>query len=170
MNEAIHDVISITGSTTLDTGVSGSTDSILVNGVEIMSGSVPFNSTLSQTAIDVAANITAFSSIPSYTAVAVGTTVVITGPTGSNGFTVVSSTTPDITTTDVNMSGGHLDMANYIYTQVYASVAATPVINGVPVGIIAGGSVIVLVKSISPTPNVFVIGKKRLIAPQIING
>ena len=167
MNDVIHNVIPITGSTTLDTGVSGSTDSILVNGVEIMSGSVPFNSTLAQTATDVAANITTFQSTPSYTAIADGATVVITGPTGSNGYIVVSSATT-ITTTDVNMSGGQLDMENYVYTQVYASVAATPTINGVAVAIPAGQTITILVKNISRTTNVFVIGRQKFIPIQIL--
>ena len=168
MNEVIHDVIPVTGSTTLDTGATGSTDSILVNGVEIMSGSVPFNTTLAQTAIDVAANITAFGSIPSYTAIASGTEIIITGPGGSDGFSVVSSATT-ITTTDVNMAGGSLDMANYVYTSVYAGVAATPVINGTTVTMIAGSTIVILVKSISATPDIFVIGLQRLVPPSIIN-
>lgn len=56
------------------------------------------------------------------------------------------------------------------YTKVYASVGATPTINGTAVAMIAGGSIEVLVKSISPTANVFVLGRKRNIPPSIING
>lgn len=169
MNDVIHDVIPITGSTTLNTGVSGSTDSILVNGVEIMNGSVPFNTSLEQTATDVATNITTFNSIPSYTAIANGTTIIITGPVGSNGFVVTSSATT-ITTTDINMSGGHLDMANHIYTQVYAGASATPIINGSAVSMVAGVTLSILVKTISGTPDIFVLGQKRIVVPTQING
>lgn len=62
------------------------------------------------------------------------------------------------------------DFTNNVYTKVYASVAATPTINGTAVPMIAGGSLEVLVKSISSTANVFVIGRKRNIPPQVING
>lgn len=99
---------SATGTVTLTGGASGSIDSIAVNGVNIMSASVPFNTDLDTTALNVASNITANTSSPNYTATAVGSVITITSViTGSsvNGFAVVSTTTT-ITTTDVNMSGG----------------------------------------------------------------
>ena len=46
-------------------GASGSVDMIAINGVDVMSGAVAFNTTIDQTATDVAANITAFSSVTS---------------------------------------------------------------------------------------------------------
>ena len=55
------------GSVTL-AGSGGAVDMIAVNGVDIMSGSVAFNVDLPTTATDVAANITAFTSTPNYTA------------------------------------------------------------------------------------------------------
>jgi hypothetical protein len=46
----------------------------------------------------------------------------------------------------------------YTYIQVYAGAAATPTINGVAVNMAAGSTIDVVVKSISATSNVFVIG------------
>ena len=100
--------VSSIGSVTLATGISGSVDSITVDSVEVMSASVPFNSSLTQTAADVAANINAFTSVPNYTAKSFGTKIVIAPTiTGSstNGF-VVDATATTITTTDVNLASG----------------------------------------------------------------
>lgn len=63
-----------------------------------------------------------------------------------------------------------MDLVNYAYTQVYASVGASPVINGTTVLIPAGMSLPILVKTISETDNVFVLGKKKIIAPLQLNG
>ena len=52
-------------------GASGSVDMIAVNGVNAMSGAVAFNASLTQTATDVAANITAFASAVTSLAVTV---------------------------------------------------------------------------------------------------
>lgn len=96
------------GTVTLDTGASGSVDGITVDGVEVMSGAEAFDTSLDQTATNVAANITANTSVPNYTASAVGAVITITSVTlgdAVNGFVVVSATTT-ITTTDVNMAGG----------------------------------------------------------------
>lgn len=96
------------GTVTLNTGASGSVDSVTVNGVEILSGSVPFNTDLPTTATDVATNITANTSSPNYTAIAIGNIITITSltlGTSPNGFVILSTATT-ITTTDVNMSGG----------------------------------------------------------------
>lgn len=98
-----------TGTVTLDTGASGSVDGILVDSVEIMSGAESFDTSLSITATNVAANITANTSSPNYTADAVGAVITITAAinagAGPNTFTVVSSVTT-ITKTDVNMASG----------------------------------------------------------------
>lgn len=56
------------------------------------------------------------------------------------------------------------------YTKVYASAIATPTINGTAVPMIAGGSIEILVKSISGTADVFILGRKKNIPPQVING
>jgi len=97
-----------TGSVTLTGGSSGSVDGITVNGIQIMSGSVPYTLSLEATAILVAANIGNYTSTPNYSASAksgVVTIYAVDSGTGPNGFSVVSSTTT-ITTTDANMSGG----------------------------------------------------------------
>ena len=95
------------GSVTL-AGSGGSVDMIAVNGVDIMSGSVAFNVDLPTTATDVAANITAFTSTPNYTATANGAKITITSAlTGDefNGF-VITTTLTTLTSTIVNMQGG----------------------------------------------------------------
>jgi hypothetical protein len=56
------------------------------------------------------------------------------------------------------------------YTAVYCSAAGTPTINGVAVPMVAGSSIIILVKTISATAGIYVIGRQRLIAPSVING
>ncbi len=90
---------------TLTGGAAGSVDSIELNGVELLSAPVAFNTDLNTTATDVATNITANST--DYGAVAAGAVVTITATaTGSayNGTVVVASTT--ITTTNTNAVGG----------------------------------------------------------------
>jgi len=101
------------GSITLETGASGSVDSVTVNGVTITSGSVAFSTSLAGTATALAANINAYTSTPNYTAVANGATVTITAVTTGaavNGF-VVSATLTTITATyeDMNYGSDGLD-------------------------------------------------------------
>lgn len=99
---------SAVGTLTLATGAAGSVDTVTVNGVTITSASVPFTTDLATTATAVAANITAYTSSPNYTATAVGTTIYITAATtGSsvNGF-VVAATTTTITVTATPMADG----------------------------------------------------------------
>lgn len=94
-----------TGTVTLTSGASGSVDDITVDGVSLMSASVPFNTDLSTTAADVVTNINAYST--DYSASNVGAIITITATaTGSafNGNIVVDATT--ITATDTNMTGG----------------------------------------------------------------
>lgn len=64
---------------------------------------------------------------------------------------------------DANFTG-------YTYTQVYASVGATPTINGTEVPMIAGSYMPIIVQSISSTANIFVLGRKKLVSPTQING
>lgn len=93
------------GTVTLISGAAGSVDDIRVDGVSIMSASVPFNTDLSTTASDVASNITAAGL--GYTAAAVGAVITITADVdGSafNGNVVVDTTT--IGTTHTNMVDG----------------------------------------------------------------
>lgn len=103
------EVLSV-GNITLTAGASGSVDTLTVNGVDILGGSVAFNASLNQTAIDVVAAINRFKGNVRYTASAPGGGVVtITAMPGTgaspNGF-VVARTTTTITTTASNMSGG----------------------------------------------------------------
>lgn len=97
-----------TGTVTLDSGASGSVDGITVDSIEVMSGAVSFDTDLETTATAVALNITAYTSVPNYSASADGDVITITAlplTSGPNGFVVVSSITT-ITTTDVNLAGG----------------------------------------------------------------
>lgn len=95
------------GSITLTGGASGSVNTVTVNSVNVIpQGAVAFNTSLSQTATDLATAINAGLSSPEYSAVAVGAVVTIyampgTG-TGPNGF-VVTATLTTITATYINM-------------------------------------------------------------------
>lgn len=90
-------------------GSSGSVDALTVNGVEIMGSVTAFNSTLAQTAADVAAKINAYQSPVEYIATSSGAVITLTALPGKgasvNTFAVVSTTTT-LTKTDVNMAGG----------------------------------------------------------------
>jgi hypothetical protein len=100
--------ISATGTITLATGAAGSIDTLTVNGVSIISAAVNYVTSLDATATALAANINAHTSVPNYTAVAVGTTVTITAVTsgpGPNGF-VVAATYTTLTGSTTNMAGG----------------------------------------------------------------
>jgi hypothetical protein len=97
-----------TGSVTLTGGGAGSVDMITVDGVNIMSGAVPFNTSLNQTATDVATNINSHTSSPDYTAQALGAVITITASSpgaAPNDFAVVVTATT-ITTSKTDMSGG----------------------------------------------------------------
>ena len=64
------------------------------------------------------------------------------------------------------------ELTGFTYTRIYASTAASPVINGTTVSMAAGSSIEILVKSISSTNNIFVIGYSKTIekSPTVING
>lgn len=100
--------VAATGTITLTGGGAGSVNTVTVNGVTVTSGAVAFNTSLAQTASDLAANITAHTSSPNYTAAAVGTTVTITAVTAgaaTNDF-VVAATLTTITASYTAMTGG----------------------------------------------------------------
>lgn len=106
-SSTINEVLA-TGTITI-AGASGSINSVSVNDVVVTSAAVPFNGTLAQTATDLAANITAKTSSPNYTASASGAVVTISAVSGTgatpNGYVIgVVSTT--LTATIANMSGG----------------------------------------------------------------
>ncbi len=103
-----HEVLA-TGTVTLTGGASGSVNTLTVNGVEVLGAAISFNTTLTQTAADVAAQINRYSSTPEYSATSSGAVVTISAMPGTgvgpNTFAVVSTVTT-ITKTDVNLSGG----------------------------------------------------------------
>lgn len=98
-----------TGTVTLTGGASGSVDAVTVNSVDILGAAVAFNSTLTQTAADVAAQINRNKSSPNYRATSDGAEVTIHALPGTgtqpNGY-VVSATLTTITASYGNMSGG----------------------------------------------------------------
>jgi len=106
---AVTSEVVATGTVTLTGGASGSVDTVTVNSVDILGGSVPFNATLTQTAADVATKINANKSNPDYTATSSGAVVTISAlpgtGTGPNTY-VVSATLTTITASYANMSGG----------------------------------------------------------------
>jgi len=106
--------VAATAAVVLTGGASGSVDSITVDGVNIMSGSVSFVTSLAATATAVANNINAHVSSPEYTAAAVGTTITISAAIGAgstpNGYAVAVTTTT-ITTTNTDMGGGSFVLA-----------------------------------------------------------
>ena len=85
-----------TGLVTLTGGASGSVDGIFLSGVESMSGAESFDTDLDTTATNVAANITAHTSSPNFTATATGSVITITALTtgdDNNGHVVTPSFT-----------------------------------------------------------------------------
>jgi hypothetical protein len=99
-----------TGTVTLTGGASGSVNTVTVNGVNLIpSGAVAFNTSLTQTAADLAAAINNDQSSPEYTASSLGAVVTISAMPGSgaapNTFVVTASLTT-ITATFGNMAGG----------------------------------------------------------------
>lgn len=97
-----------TGTVTL-AGSSGSVTALTVNGISIIDGAVPFNTNLTQTALDLAAMINNSRSSPDYTATSSGSVVTIRPMRGTgasvNTFAVVTTLTT-MTSTDVALSGG----------------------------------------------------------------
>lgn len=108
-NGAHTSEVRATGSVELTGGGSGSVDTLTVNGIEIMGSSTPFNTSLAQTAQDIADKINDNERNLLYVASVSGSTVVITAKPGLGALPntwVVASTTTTITKTDTNMSGG----------------------------------------------------------------
>jgi hypothetical protein len=61
------------------------------------------------------------------------------------------------------------DLDKFVYTEVYAGVSASPIINGRTINMVAGTSIEILITSISANSSVYVLGRKRTLAPIIIN-
>jgi hypothetical protein len=53
------------------------------------------------------------------------------------------------------------NLSGYTYTQVYAGAAASPTINGVAITMAAGSTINIIVKDISATASVYVIGDEK---------
>lgn len=98
-----------TGTLTLSTGASGSVNTVTVNSVSIMDTAVPFNTSLTQTAADVATMINNSVSVPEYTATSSGAVITIIAKRGSgstpNTFAVAATVTT-ITTANSAFAGG----------------------------------------------------------------
>jgi hypothetical protein len=71
---------------------------------------------------------------------------------------------------DIIHSAANADFTGYTYTQVYAQASATPTVNGTAITLPAGISIPILVRSITSTADVFLIGKKNVIVPTYLNG
>jgi hypothetical protein len=96
------------GTVTLS-GSSGTITAMTVNALSVIAAAVPFNTSLTQTASDLAAAVNSYPSVPKITASSSGAVVTFKAPQGvgtaANGW-VVDSTCTTLVGTDVNMSGG----------------------------------------------------------------
>lgn len=103
------DEVKASGSVALTGGASGSLDTLTVNGLEIMGSSTPFDTSLTQTAVDVALKINRNPKNKLFVASASAGTITITAKAGlgtlPNGW-VVATTETTITTTNTNMASG----------------------------------------------------------------
>lgn len=100
------DEIRAQGTVTLTGGASGSVDTLTVDGNEIMGSATAFNTTLTQTATDIALKINRNPANKLIVAEASGAVITLTAQPGlgavANGW-VVASTATTITKTDVNI-------------------------------------------------------------------
>lgn len=97
------------GSMTLTGGASGSVNTVTVNGVDVLGGVVAFNTSLTQTAADVAAQINRNSKNRTFVATSAGAIITLTA-SGGMGVTpntwAVSSTLTTLTASYVAFAGG----------------------------------------------------------------
>lgn len=106
---AVHTAeVQATGTITL-TGASGSVDTITIDGVDIIDAPVPFNTSLTQTAVDLAAAINNSTTQPEYTATSSGAVVTVKAGRGAgaeaNGL-VIGGTYTTLGGTYADLSGG----------------------------------------------------------------
>lgn len=101
--------VQATGSVELTGGAAGSVNTLTVNSIEIMGSATAFNTSLSQTATDIALKINRNPKNKLFRATANGAIITITAMPGlgtlPNGW-VVASTVTTITKTDTNMASG----------------------------------------------------------------
>jgi hypothetical protein len=99
--------VKATGTVTV-TGTTGSITDVTVNSISILGTTVPFNSTVNQTASDLAAAINKTNKSVKYRATVSGATVTISAPPGAGTQvnTHVVAVTGTLTTTTGNMAGG----------------------------------------------------------------
>ena len=121
-----------TGTVTIS-GAAGSVDSVKVDGVELLSAAVPFNTDINTTAADVASNISANVSVPDYNAAAVATNVItITADAEGPDFNgVITTELTTLTSVNVNITGGvgdgfPLGAITYLNHTTQAHVAVMP--------------------------------------------
>lgn len=57
------------------------------------------------------------------------------------------------------VAAANANFSAHTYTEIYASVAATPTVNGVAIALAAGQSIKISVNSISATANVYLLGE-----------
>jgi len=103
------DEVASVGSVTLNTGAAGSVDTLTVNSLEIMGSSTPFNTSLTQTAADVALKCNRNPKNRLFKVTSAGAVISITARPGQGTLPnawVVASTVTTITKTDANMAGG----------------------------------------------------------------
>lgn len=125
-------------------GTQGSVSSITVNSIEVLGKPVPFNTTLAQTAADVATQINSFASDPAYTAgapkySASSAAAVVTIAAGSgtgaspNGYavaaTVTTATGDTLTATTSAMAGGVTAGGDSTVQKVVLSVPFLAIVN-----------------------------------------
>jgi hypothetical protein len=122
---ALVNEVQSAGSVTLNSGAAGSLNTLTVNGLDILGAAVPFNSTLAQTALDIAAQINRYKSSPDYTAIASGNVVTIYAGLGAaatpNGFAVAATTTT-LSATTSNMSSGSAGSNGLLFDNSIAGV------------------------------------------------
>jgi len=95
------------GTLTLDSGASGSVNTVTVNSVEVLGAAVNFNASLTQTAADVAAQINIWHSSPEYTATSSGAVITIKAVPGTGVVThTIAGTYTTISATGSNMASG----------------------------------------------------------------
>lgn len=91
-------------------GSAGQVDSVVVNGVTITSAAVPFDTNLETTATNLAANISAHTSDPNYTATSIDEDVTVSAVSGTgstpNGYTVTVNCSGGLSASSTVMGGG----------------------------------------------------------------